>query len=490
MFPAIELHARSEVPLYRQLFLRLKEMIGSGQLQQGQRLPATRELAGLLGLNRGTVTAAYELLEAEGLIQGHVGRGSFVCASGALAPLPWERILPPPESPPAPSFAPHPDLISFATSRPAQELFPLEELRELAGELLRRPEAQSLLQLGSPAGYPPLRRYLLEEARRQGAARSRDDILITSGCQQALDLLQRLLVGSGEAVLIEDPVYPGLKNLLTRAGAKVLGAPVGAEGIVVEEVARILERFRPRMVVVTPSFQNPTGATMPRAARLALLRLVRSAGAVLVENDIYSQLRYEGQPEPSLKELDASGDTVLIGSFSKIAFPGLRVGWVLGPAPLVARLAEAKQYCDLHTDQLSQALMLRFAESGLLETHRKRVCEAGAQSLRALTAAVDRHFPPGAAYLRPAGGMNLWVRLPQPLDAAVLLPRAEREGAVYLPGKYFEVSRCDPGALRLCFGGLAPDRIRAGVEILGRVFASEFERARRAEACEPAPAVV
>lgn len=486
----IQLEPGSQVPLYRQLFLRLKEMILSGQLRPGERLPASRDLAGRLGLNRTTVTAAYELLQAEGLIHGHVGRGSFVATGPALPSIAWDKLLPPWEAPaalPPPASA---GIISFATSRPAEELFPLEDLRRTAEEVLSGPHARTLLQLGSPAGYGPLREYLAAEGRRRGLLRAHDDVLVTSGCQQALDLLQRVLVRPGDAAIVEDPVYPGLKNLLAGAGARVFGATVGTQGVELDELAGLLERYRPRLVVLTPDFQNPTGASLPAPARQSLLRMVRAAGAVLVENDIHGELRYEGAPQPALKQLDESGDTVLVGSFSKIGFPGLRVGWVIAPRPLVARLAEAKQTCDLHTDQLSQALLLRFAESGRLEAHRRRVRQAGAERLRALLAALEKHFPEGAFYSRPAGGMNLWVRLPGGLDAAELLPRAHREGVSYLPGRYFEVSRRHTGALRLSFAGLTPEKIRRGAEILGRLFCEELRQARGHERFEPAPALV
>ncbi len=492
MFPKISVDSSSDTPIYRQLSSRIKELVQSGKLVKGDRLPATRELAGLLGLNRTTVSAAYELLETEGLIRGHVGRGSFVSteAGAGLASIVWDDILPASEAATAPPPAHAPDLISFATSRPAEELFPLAAFRQTCEEVLSGPQAAAVLQLGSPAGYAPLREFLLEKARREGVARASDDVIITNGCQQALDLIQRVLVRPGDTVLVEDPVYPGLKNLFPRAGAQLIGAAVGPDGLDIEELERLLARHRARLLIATANFQNPTGATLPVAERLALLRLARAAGAVVVENDIYGELRYEGAPAPPIKQLDQSGDTVLLRSFSKVTFPGLRVGWIIGPRPLVARLAEAKQSCDLHTDQLSQAVLLRFAESGRLEAHRARVVAAGAERLRAVLAACERQLPPGTFFTRPRGGMNLWVRLPEPLDAAELLSRAQREGVAYLPGRYFEISHHHPGALRLSFAGLAPEKIRAGLKILGRIFAGELEQARARVRYEPAPAMV
>jgi len=229
---------------------------------------------------------------------------------------------------------------------------------------------------------------------------------------------------------------------------------------------------------VPSNFQNPTGATMPAAARQALLQITRDAGVLVIENDIYGPLCYEGEPIPSIKSLDHTGDTILLRSFSKVAFPGLRVGWVIARRALIEKLTEAKQWSDLHTDQLSQAVLLRFAESGRLEHHRRRMLVAGSERLQAALEACERYLPAGATYTRPRGGMSLWIELPESLDAVELLPRAEREGVTYLPGKYFAVSRPQPNGLRISFAGMTPEEIRSGLEILGRIFQNELERAR------------
>src|SRR6266481_6009619 len=223
MLPIATLDPASTSPLYRQLYVQIRGLIESGQLQTGARLPATRELAGQIGLNRTTISAAYELLESDGLITGQVGRGSFV--SGATTPqagMRWDHVLKP-GWPAAPSFAMAPT--SFSSARPSELLFPIEEFRLTCSEIINSEGISAILQLGSPAGYAPLRRYLLERARAEGAARESDDILITSGVQQAFDLLQRTLAANGETVLLEDPVYPGLKNAFVRAGARVIGIP-------------------------------------------------------------------------------------------------------------------------------------------------------------------------------------------------------------------------------------------------------------------------
>ena len=206
-----------------------------------------------------------------------------------------------------------------------------------------------------------------------------------------------------------------------------------------------------------------------------------------IENDIYGGLRYIGESLPTLKQL---GGTVLVRSFSKVAFPGLRVGWIIAPKPLIADLTEARQWCDLHTDQLSQAVLLRFAESGRLAEHMDRTRKSGRERLQAALSACEEHLPKGTALTRPEGGMSIWVRLPEPLDTVELLPRAQREGVTYVPGKHFAVGPHDARTLRLSFGGLSPKLIEMGIARLGLLFQEEVERSRSVSRFEAASALV
>lgn len=484
----IQLDPESELPLYRQLHRNIRESILRGALAAGERLPATRELAQQLDLNRATVSSAYALLEEDGLIHGHVGRGSFVAQV--------DRSLIGFVSQSAPGVAAFTSTveaapeISFSTSRPHTGLFPLDQFRLSCQEVLSAEVAQTVLQLGSPLGYAPLRQYLLEDAEQRQIGRSNDDILITNGCQQAMDLIARAVLAPEDTVLVEEPIYPGLKSVFAQARVRLVGMPVGAHGISPDDFARLVEVERPRLAVLTPSFQNPTGCTLPLSARTSLLDTARRAGVLLVENDLYSALRYRGEDVLPIKALDDADDVILLGSFSKVAFPGLRVGWIIAPRPLIRRLAEVKQATDLHTDQLSQAVLLRFAESGRLAEHLRHVRGAGLAQLDAAISACDRFLPAGSAFTRPDGGLNLWVRLPAPLDAGALLSAAQARGVSYLPARYFAVNRLDERAFRLSFGGLMPREIERGLRLLGEVFAEELARGMRPGAVELETAMV
>ncbi len=238
MWSQLHLEPLASIPLYRQLFEQIRDKIVAGDLIGGSRIPATRELAGLIGLNRTTVSAAYELLEREGLIRSHVGRGSFV--EKPVLTRPQDFQLSSPESPGQPvDRAPACALISFATSRPEAELFPLDDFRRTIAEVTEGDESARILQLGSPLGFEPLRAYLRRQLETSGSHATGDEVLITSGCQQAQDLLIRTLVRPGDLVLLEDPVYPGLRETLNRAGARLAGIPVTAAGLDLGEAGRL-----------------------------------------------------------------------------------------------------------------------------------------------------------------------------------------------------------------------------------------------------------
>ncbi|MGI8962317.1 MAG: PLP-dependent aminotransferase family protein, partial [Bryobacteraceae bacterium] len=380
--------------------------------------------------------------------------------------------------------------INFANSRPAEDEFPLAQFRRTSKQVIDGPDAAEILQLGSPHGYGPLRRYLLEQATAAGVARLGDDLIITNGCQQGLDLLARLFARGGESVVLEDPVYHGVVRVFSRAGANIISIDLGETGIDVNRLDEAVLQHRPRLLVLTPSFQNPTGVTIPFEHRKRIVELAQRSGVVLIENDIYSELRYRGTSLPTLKEVDETGNTILLRSYSKVSFPGLRVGWIIAPRAVIECLAEAKQISDLHSDQLSQAVLLRFAESGELSQHIERTRRAGRERLNAVLRACATYLPSGTKFTRPEGGMSLWVELPAPLNAENLLNRAQERGVNFLPGRYFSARRTHARGLRLSFGGLAPEQITRGIQILGEAAQRELTASAVSANFEPAAALV
>jgi 2-aminoadipate transaminase len=494
----IALNTESGVPLYRQLADSIRALIERGVLRGGQRLPATRELAIQLGLNRATVSAAYNMLEHSGVLQGHVGRGSFIAKDAAgdverkVPAIDWDSILPPLEFTSGPVTQIE---INLASSRPAAANFPLAAFRRLTKEVIDSPEAEQILQLGSPHGYAPLRRYLMEQAEREGVARGSDDLLMTNGCQQALDLIARLFFPADRenaetSVVLESPVYHGLLRVFARTSANMVPVPVDKDGMDADALEAAIARTRPRLVVVTPSFQNPMGATLTLERRKRIVEIAQRTSTVLIENDIYSELRYRGRALPTLKELDTTGNVILLRSYSKVSFPGLRVGWVIGPRPLIARLAESKQICDLHSDQLSQAVLLRFAQSGELAKHLEHTRTAGLRRLESALAACEKYLPKGSSFTRPDGGMSYWIELPAPLNAENVLPRAEKRGVSYLPGTLFSNRPAHRRGLRVSFGGLTPEQITRGIKLIAEAAMEELRMLNANARLEPMSAVV
>jgi 2-aminoadipate transaminase len=348
------------------------------------------------------------------------------------------------------------------------------------------------LQFGSADGYPGLKQALVSMLRGEGYECADENLLITDGCQQALDLLCKAFLRPGDTVLIENPTYPGTLAVLAGARVRVLGAPVRTEsgpgtipGVDVSAMEFVLMQNRVKMIILTPDFHNPTGTTMPVSERRRVLELAARFQVPVVEDHIYARLRARGERVPSLKQLDRSNLVIQIDSFSKIAFPGLRVGWMIAPANVIERLRLVRQATDLHTDQLAQAILAEYMRRGLLNGHLERTRKAYSLRLAVLEQALSRHMPHGTKWTRPEGGMCVWVELPPGFDASELLIHVRERGVLFSPGRYFYLQTPMPNALRLGFTGLNEREIARGIATLCDVLRIEMRKrqrgARRAE---------
>ena len=497
----LHLQPESHVPLYIQLRDQLRALVHAGDLRQGDRIPASRELATMLGVHRTTVANAYAELESEGLIQGHVGRGTFIRANGhglrITPPAPavlngagirWELLFADERGEEILSrltaTAPQ-DALSFVMARPAQEFFPIDELQICVNAVLRR-EATEVLNLGPSDGYAPLREALLDMLRREGIPAKDENLLVTDGCQQSLDLISKAFVRPGDSVILENPTYPGAVVIFHGARARCLAVPVkthaapgSALGIDVEALEATLAANRVKLIVLTPDFQNPTGTSMPLASRRKVLELAARHQVPVVEDHIYARLHGREERIPSLKQLDRSDLVIHIDSFAKVAFPGLRVGWIVAPAAAIQRLRLVKQTTDLHTDQLAQATLAEFMRRGLFTKHLAKMRKVYASRLSALDEALHKHMPEGTQWTRPEGGMCLWLELPPGFDASELLIHGKERGVLFAPGRYFYVQGTQPNTLRLGFASLNEKQIATGVATLAELLRIEMRKKQR-----------
>src|SRR6202011_2897347 len=294
--------------------------------------------------------------------------------------------------------------ISFVMARPATEFFPVEDLRSCSNAVWRR-EGAEILQFGCSDVYAGRKEVLITMLRGEGYEAADENLLITDGCQQALDLLCKTFLRPGDTVLIENPTYSGTLAILAGSRVRVLGVPVRTDsgpgttpGVDVSTIEAVLMQNRVKMIVITPDFQNPTGTTLPVAERRRLLELAARFQVPIVEDHIYARLRARGERVPSLKQLDRSNLVIQIDSFSKIAFPGLRVGWIVAPANVIERLRLVKQTTDLHTGHLAQAILAEYMRRGLLSRHLERTRKAYSARLCALELALAKYMPAGTKW--------------------------------------------------------------------------------------------
>jgi GntR family transcriptional regulator/MocR family aminotransferase len=480
---ALPLDRASATPLFRQLYLEVKDAILRGALTPGLQLPPTRELCRLLKVSRQTVLNAWTQLSAEGYLTGTVGRGTFISAHLPVAHAPVAASASPelmrPLSARGQAYAGamrntrvHEQANrAFRTSMPGLDLFPFDVWSRLEARRWRRPGHH--LGYAEAAGFAPLRELLSVYLRASRAVNcSPDQIIITGGSQQALYLLAAVLLAPGDGVWVESPGYPGASAPLAALGARICTVPVTGEGM---DVAYGVAHYPDaRMVLTTPSHQLPLGVTMTLQRRLELLRWAARQRAWVVEDDYDSEFRYDGPPLASLQGLDRAGCVVYVGTLSKVLFPSLRLGYIVAPPALVEPLARAKSMMDRHSPLPPQMVLADFMEAGHFTRHIKRAREAYRERRDTLLAGIARLLPDRLECGPSDSGLDLCVRLRGRSDEAAVVQAAERAGIdlrglgyYALPGA---VSACavDPGLL-LGFAAVGPAEIGAALERLAGV---------------------
>ena len=481
----------AERPLYRQLADHLRELMEAGRLAPGQKLPASRELAGAVGVSRNTVNLAYEQLAEERFVRAHVGQGTFVAARSAPLPgdpatragLAWEGLL---SSRARALRAPiglarpaEPLRYDFDGGRVDVESLPRAELRRALGHAAGE-QLSELANRVEPAGWPPLREEIAAALVARGIRCTPDEVIVVSGAQQGLDLTARLLLDRGDAVALENPGYFGARLAFAGAGAQLLPVAVDAAGLRTDELARVLRARRVKLVYATPAVQSPTGVALAADRRCELLELAAEYQVALIEDDYDSELRLAGTTTPALKREDEAGRVIYLGTFSKALFPALRVGYVVAAAPFLRRAVLARASAQLGGSLLEQAALAELLRMGVLDRHVRRVRRVYRERMEAMAEALAAHLPADCRFVRPAGGNAIWVELPKDVDPTALAAAAAEREVGYGRGAAFHLSEPAPPCLLLSFACLGSEEIREGVGRLGEALGSVRARSRQA----------
>ncbi|MCC6671228.1 MAG: PLP-dependent aminotransferase family protein [Planctomycetes bacterium] len=485
------LDKRGGLPLAEQIAAHFAAAIREGQLRVGDRLPTIRAIAKAVGVTPATVQDAYRRLAQRGLVRATVGRGTEVCETHGGEAAPQQLFAPQAlavlhhlerenASPPLPEGVAL--VADMAGLLPDHALFPVEEFLAAFQRVLRSSGA-SLLGYGEPMGHPRLLQLLTERCAREDDGGSDDAILITSGAQQGIDLVLRSFTRPGDAVAVAVPTYHHVFGLLAANGLQALPVPCGDAGLESEALRAALGRAR--LLYVMPTFGNPTGRTLDRAARAQLIEAVRGTQVPILEDEFQRDLRFRGAPQPTLRSLDPRRLTLTLRTFSKGLFPGVRVGWLQAPSPLLAPLAALKRYSDLETSPLLQAALAEFVADGGLDRHLDAVRRHLQRAHRTAAATLRAHAPAGTTWTEPDGGFCLWLEFPAALDADALAGAAAARGVAVTVGRVF-----DPfdrvrarSAVRLSLSRSTPAQIEAGLQVLcetaGELLAGRARRAAR-----------
>ncbi len=364
-----------------------------------------------------------------------------------------------------------PDIISFAGGLPAPELFPVAEVERASQIVLEKHGAQAL-QYSTTEGFLPLREMICRHTSRYGLYVTPENVLITSGSQQALDLLGKIFINPGDRILVENPTYLGAIQAWNAYGAEYVTVPCDEYGMKTDELEAAL-RAGPKFIYVLPNFQNPTGATLALERRKQLIALADQYGVPIIEDDPYGQLRYEGEHIPSVVALDSeyrgnnhatySGNVIYLSTFSKTLAPGLRLAWVVAPPGVIGKLVQAKQGADLHTSTFNQMVAYEVGKGGFIDRHVREIRKVYGARRDLMLGLMDELFPPGVRWTRPRGGLFLWVTLPEELDASEVFKVAVRRKVAFVPGAPFHPVGGGENTMRINFSNARPEQIEQGV---------------------------
>lgn len=466
----IPIDRHSEEPIYQQLIRHFQGQIASGRLPAGTRLPPSRDLAHELGIGRISVVSAYTELQTLGLISAHPGRGTFVTgiengrkSATVAASMPARRqLLPQQNIGEMQRLAQRPGVISFSGGAPPEDFLPLETFRRALDAVLER-DGVKAITYEDPDGYLPLRISTRDYVTSLGINCKAENIIITGGAQQALDLVVQAMLNPGDTIVTTSPTYIGILDIAQVRRANVIGIPMDEHGIRLDALEDVLIDYHPRLLYITPTFSNPTGIVMPLHRRRQLLRLAQQYELTILEDSVYHELHFDEPAPPPLKALDETGCVIHASGYSKILLPGMRIGYLITEGSTRERIARVKYAADVCTPTLNQRAVQLFIKRGGLPGHLDRVRHVLKDRRDVAIAAAQQHFPEDFHWNVPTGGLYLWVELPEHgPSAAELYVSAIQHGVAYAIGSLFYPNGEGARFIRLNFGAHPAEKIHEG----------------------------
>ena len=362
-----------------------------------------------------------------------------------------------------------PEIISFAGGNPSPKTFPADKLAGYAARLIRE-QGDSVLQYGGTLGTADLLGQVQKLFEAEGLSPKKEELIILSGSSQGIDLLTKTLINPGDRIIVESPTFLGAIQTFKMYQADLIEAEMDEHGLVIADLEEKIAKYQPKFIYTIPTFQNPTGRTLPAERRKQIARLAEKYGVIILEDDPYAALRYAGEAQPSIKSFDRANRVVKLMSFSKTISPGLRVGAAYAPAEIIAKFNLGKQGQDVHTSNLTQELVCEYIKEGAYFDGIAANCAYYAGKLDAMYAAAQKYFPKGTKLVRPEGGMFLWAELPEGISATALFEEAVRRKVAYVPGTHFYAQGRHDNTLRLNFTMADEAQIEKGMQLLGELF--------------------
>lgn len=455
---SFQLEKESAVPLYQQLAAQILALAESGQLQPNEKLPPIRTLSAQLGVNASTVVAAYRALEQKKAVYSHVGSGTFV------SPIPQEEL--PKEQETLPQLLLHRPVmeagaVNFTDTSLPPSLFPTEAFQKAINTLLEQEKGAAFGKMDSQ-GYFPLREVLCRFLADYGISAHPENIQILSGAQQGLDVVSKALLRFGDVIFVEKPTFTGAVGAFYSRGCRVVELEMEEDGVNLGELENMAKLYHPRFFYTMAYFQTPTGISYSQSKKKKLLDLAEKYDFYVIEDDNLYDFNYTKKPLVPLKAMDHRNRVIYLKSFSKILMPGLRMGFAVFPRKLLSDMMQAKYTTDIATSGFLQKALALYLEENSWSEHIKTICAYGKEQYRLAVKYVDRYLAEDISYLKPQGGISLWLR-PRGFSAQALLMAAANKGVYLSPGSQFALSEGEHNALRLCFIHVPEAKLEQGI---------------------------